>query len=174
MVVTPPLTRRLLLWALSGLALTISACANYAITFNERTVYTPPPLFTDYQVGDRRLKVCIEQTIADQHITSAAALEQLSCSYAGIESLEGIAIFTGLRLLNLSHNRLSDLGPLARLTRLEHLNVSNNRLSGAEPLLSLLRLKYLHAGDNPDLPCDDLQQLAASLTGEFILPGHCR
>ncbi|WP_179957440.1 leucine-rich repeat domain-containing protein [Exilibacterium tricleocarpae] len=165
---------RLLVGTLVGAAATISGCANYAVTFNDRPVYTPPPLFVDYEVADRRLKVCIDQTIADRRITSATALKQLSCSYGGIESLAGIELFTGLRRLGLSSNRLTDLTPLATLTQLVHLDVSENRLTAAAPLLSLLRLEYLDVSKNPNLPCGDLRQLTGSLNGEFILPQHCR
>ncbi len=153
---------------------TLAACGNYAVTFNERPVYTPPPLLTDYQVADPRLETCLAQTIADQRITSAGALQRLSCSYAGIRSLEGIARFSQLRLLDLSDNQLTDLSALSTLSQLAHVDVSHNNLTSAAALLSLLRLQYLNIDHNPDLPCGDLRQLAAGFSGKLILPQQCR
>ncbi len=34
------------------IALTLGACADYRYTVNEKTVYSPDPLFTDYSIED--------------------------------------------------------------------------------------------------------------------------
>lgn len=157
--------------------LTLSGCGNYNVSVNERSVYTPPALFKDYQLADEPLRVCVRQTIEDARVTRAGELEQLNCASAGIETLEGLGTFRKLEALNLPDNQLSAVDELARLSRLRVLILRDNDLQSAEPLLSLLRLERLDLTGNPDLDCRDLEQLAATLAdndGELKKPEHCR
>lgn len=130
---TPAPTRAI--WAL--LALVLSGCGPYAFTLNEQPIYTPPPLFSDYELSDRNLHNCVQQTIADRRIRKAEDLTRLECTHGGIESLEGIEVFTGLRLLNLAHNQLVH----------------------ADQLLQLSALERVRLTDNPDLECAELHAL---------------
>lgn len=133
-----------------ALSLTLSGCGPYAFTLNERPIYTPPPLFSHYDLSDRNLHNCVQQTIADQRVTKAEALKRLECTYGGIETLEGLEVFTGLRQLNLAHNNLGDVAPLLKLPALERVRLT----------------------DNAQLECIDLPTL--SERGVVVdLPEHC-
>jgi hypothetical protein len=48
-----------------------SGCADYAVTFNEHAVYTPPPLFSDFALEDEALDACVRQHIVDQAVRAA-------------------------------------------------------------------------------------------------------
>ncbi|MDQ2078305.1 leucine-rich repeat domain-containing protein [Marinimicrobium sp. ABcell2] len=155
-------------------SLMLTACADYSFHINERTVYTPPPLFKDYKLADRALHRCVEQTIKDNSITAAEQLNRLNCSSAGIESLEGLERFRHISELNLANNQLTDVEQLRRLSRLEVLILRENQLQSAAPLLSLVHLARADLSDNPDLPCGDARQLANQAEGTVVLPEQCR
>lgn len=154
-------------------SLTLSACTGYSFNINENEVYSPPPLFNDYQIADSALRDCVQQTIKDQKVVKVEQLRLLNCSSAGIEDLAGLGRFSYLTRLNLANNELEQAGELTRLTRLEELVLRNNRLQSVEPLLKLIRLVKLDLRDNPDLACTDLRQMANSLEGEILIPEQC-
>lgn len=104
-------------------AVLTSSCSRYAVTLNNQPLYTPPPLLRNLQVTDPALQNCLTQTITDKNITRAEQLDRLSCSYGGIESLEGISQFTALRQLDISFNPLNDVSPLFGLTELKQLDI---------------------------------------------------
>lgn len=151
----------------------LTACGNYSFSFNERELYRPAPLFTQYDIADRALSGCVMQTIEDAKITKAADLKRLNCSSAGIENLAGLETFTQLKALNLAKNQLEDLSPLAQLTRLETLILRDNAIVSAEPLLSLVRLKRLDLQGNEGLDCELGQQLAEQEALTVDLPEQC-
>ena len=71
-------------------ALLVAGCADYAVTFNDRTLYMPPALFRDFSLDDEALRECVTQHIVDGEIASAGALTLLDCSQAGrCEGKEG-------------------------------------------------------------------------------------
>jgi Leucine-rich repeat (LRR) protein len=121
----------------------LGGCARYQVTLNEQPIYTPPPLYSQFEVADEALKNCLRQTIADQNITQAEQLTQLVCRHAGIRSLQGLEKFTALEALDLSYNALRDLTPLQNLGKLKLLRINNNpdlqcdTLPGARPDLSI-------------------------------------
>ncbi len=151
----------------------LSSCSKYAVTFNNQVMYSPPPLLREIQVNDKKLRTCIEQTVSDGGITAASQLKRLSCTHAGISALEGIEQFDQLENLNLANNQLTELTPLSKLSQLTVLNVRENRLTDVSALLSLIHLEKADVGDNPDLACTDLEQLAKSFEGELTLPKQC-
>lgn len=151
----------------------LSACSGYSVSVNDNPVYNPPSLFSEFRLTDPALHECVQQTIEDQQVTQAEALTQLNCSSAGIQSLEGLARFTGLKAISLNDNDITTLDSLKALTRLEVLLLRGNRVESAEPLLRLLRLKELDLRDNSALACGDAQQLADNLEGDIKLPEHC-
>jgi len=151
----------------------LTACSNYSFSLNERELYRPTPLFTQYQVQDRALSGCITQTIKDVKATQAAELKRLNCSSAGIENLAGLETFNQMKALNLAKNQLEELGPLAQLTRLETLILRDNDIVSAEPLLSLVRLQRLDLRGNERLDCTLGQQLAKQETLTVDLPEQC-
>ena len=92
--------------------LLVGACSNYDFTVNDRVVYSPDPLFTDFDVPDKALRQCIEDAINANVVTSARELSSLSCTDAGIKTLAGLATFTELELLTLSSNAIVDISDL--------------------------------------------------------------
>ncbi len=138
-------------------------CKNYSVSLNDKTVYTPAPLFTNYQIADVKLHACVEQTIYDLKITKAEELTRLNCSNAGIISLTGLDKFFALTELNLANNQISDINTLGKLGRLGVLLINNNSIKNPAPLLNLLHLQQLDTTYNPGMSCKDLYQLAANL-----------
>ena len=113
------------------------ACQGYDFTVNDKVVYRAAPPFVDYTVADAALGECLKQAILDQAVTSAGQLTTLNCSHAGIASLQGIEVFTGLGALRLSSNTIADVQPLARLPALLELYLADNQIENAGPLLQL-------------------------------------
>ena len=140
------------LLAILLLALFVSSCERYTFTVNERPVFEPAPLFNGQRIPDSALAHCVEQAIADQHITQASELTSLACTHAGVTKLEGITIFTGLNQLDFSGNNLTEIKPLLFLPYLADANLT----------------------ENPALNCADAQLLLKQLIGELILPVHCQ
>ena len=77
------MTDRLRLCMICPLLLLFAACGSYDFTVNDRVVYTPDPLFTDFDVPDEALRECIREAINDARATSASELASLSCSWLG-------------------------------------------------------------------------------------------
>lgn len=139
---------------LSGLilgCLSIAGCNRYQVTLNERTIHTPPVLFTAYQMADPGLQTCIGQTVSDRGITSPDQLRILNCSDGEIASLEGLQLFSQINTLNLANNTLKDINLL----------------------LFMGQLKSLNLAGNPSLDCKDARLLKAQLPGQVIVPKHC-
>ena len=149
-------------------------CGHYQLTLNEAVVYSPKPLFTDFEVADINLRNCLDQTIKDHNYSSAGQLRQLNCSHAGIKSIQGLSLFAQLEQLDLSFNELQDLNEIQLLTRLRNLQLQHNHLAEIPQLLSLLRLEQLDVSENPDLLCRELWQLKDQQTLELTPPEHCQ
>jgi Leucine-rich repeat (LRR) protein len=159
------------------LAALVTGCKHYSINLNNKTVYTPPLVFKDFAIADPRLRVCVEQTISDQHITKAGDLKQLNCSHAAIASLNGLEKFYAIEQLNLSENALQSITALTNFSALQVLILRNNNLTNAEPLLHMLALRELDVSGNPKLACGDIKQFAANaLQGnlKLTLPEQCQ
>lgn len=131
--------------------LTIVACDRYQVTLNERQIYTPRILFTNYQIADPALHHCVAQAIIDQRIERGEDLLQLNCSYAGIANLAGLTRFSKLEIINLSNNALTDVKPLMFFGGLKRLDLRENRA----------------------VPCKDLLSLEALLVRELLRPQTC-
>ena len=160
--------------ALAVSALLITGCAQYQLTFNETVVREARTLFTDFTTNDRNLRACIDQHIKDQNISSANQLTTLSCTHAGIKTLQGLAMFRNLTHVNLSHNQLTSITELAKLGRIKVLLLNNNELHAAPELLTLPALEELNVLDNPNLRCEDLIQLQSIFQGNIIAAQHCK
>jgi Leucine-rich repeat (LRR) protein len=155
----------------------LAGACSYSVSVNDNVVYTPAPLFTDYQIADDNLRRCVEQTITDEKITGASQLTLLNCSNAGIASLAGLERFGALQELNLAENQLRTLAPLVKLTQLKVLVLRKNQLDDVAPLLGLLKLVQVDLEQNPQLECTDVNQLAENMreTGaEILKPEQCR
>lgn len=155
---------------LTGILL-CSSCQQYAVTVNERVVYTPRPLLSEIRAEDPALRRCLQHTIESQQISSPAALESLDCPSAGISSLSGIGQFADLRQLNLAHNDIRQLDELRMLESLTTLSLEDNRIEDLAPLYQLHHLAVLDLRGNPRLRCPP----AGTLTRlqQLGLPRHC-
>lgn len=150
----------------------LSACQGYDVKVNDKVVYAPKPLFSDFTVPDPGLNSCLEQAINDGVMTGAQQLTTLDCSFAGIESLEGLSTFSGLTVLRLSANKVRNLVELATLTRLEAVYLDDNEVIDPVPLGQLPSLRHLDLSGNPKLQCPRPGSLAQVTT--IILPKHCQ
>ena len=157
---------------ISFLVMQLAACENYDFKVNERVVYSPQPLFADFEVPDQALRACLEQAIADGVVTAAPRLTTLNCSHAGIADLTGLSTFTGLISLKLSSNNVRNLVELGSLTSLVDLYLDDNQVVDPVPLYQLPALQLLDLSGNPNLQCPSA---AGFLRLERVkLPRHCR
>lgn len=117
---------RILLWL--GVLLSTS-CSHYDISLNDRLVWTPPTIYSDFQVADPALQNCLAATIESGQIMRASDLTRLNCRHAGIRSLEGLATFSRLTDLMLAGNALQDANAVFQLVHLRHLEIELAPLS---------------------------------------------
>lgn len=157
---------------LTGVALlALAACGNYDVSLNDRVVYTPEPLFEDFQVTDPALQACLKKAVQYYKVTVPAQLVQLDCHGKEVESLAGIGTFNSLQQISLAHNRVSDLAPLLGLSSLQILDLRDNRVVDPVPLYELISLRALDLSGNPDLRCPARQDLVRVV--DLVLPKHC-
>ena len=154
-----------------ALLLTIAGCNQYDLKVNERVVYTPKPLFSDYAAPDPALAKCLARAIETNKVTSASQLQALDCHDAGVAELTGLQVFTSLRSLRLSDNKISDLSPLVPLSSVEVLDLADNAVVNPLPLYGLLSLRILDLSGNPALKCPKRQDLLRVV--DLSLPKHC-
>lgn len=158
---------------LPGLFLVLlCGCQNYDFTVNEKVVYSPRPLFSDYEVSDTALGACLEQAIMDGKVTAARELAVLNCAHAGISDLQGLATFTGITHLKLSANQIRNLHDLRALTALQELYLDDNEIVDPVPLYDLPGLRLLDLTGNGALQCP--AQGALVTVESLALPEHCR
>ena len=153
------------------LCLLLAAGQNYDVTLNDRQVYGPARLFTDFDVADEALQRCIEQRIADENIADPLKLRALNCSNAGIASLTGLGQFAGLTQLKLSDNRIRNLVELGQLSGVESLWLDNNVVVDPVPLAQLRKLQLLDLTNNPTLQCPKASLL--DYVSNLTVPKHC-
>ncbi len=156
---------------LAALLAIITGCSNYDLTVNEKRVYTPRPLLSGLSVTDDALRTCVEQAVIDQQVTRPNELLKLDCNHAGISSLDGLQIFTGLRELSLSGNSIRNLVALTTLSSLRSLYLDNNDVVDPVPLYELLSLRVLDLSGNAQLQCPG--SAALFQLEEINLPAHC-
>ncbi len=161
--------------ALIGLIMSSSGCNNlkkYDVTFNDRAVYSPQALFSDYRINDNALSMCIEQAIKDFEVYSASGLEILNCSDAGIKSLQGLSQFKNLKRLKLSDNNIRNLVELSVMRDLVDVQLDGNHVVDSVPLTGLPRLGQVNLSQNPALQCDGLGKFSEDVN--ITLPEHCQ
>ena len=132
--------------------LALLSCERYQLTLNEREIYTPAILFSDFQILDPALRTCVTQAISDQKISKPEDLKLLNCSYAAIIQLDG----------------------LERFTKIETVNFSNNKLADIKPLMFFGDLKRLDLRGNSGLSCKDLRSLETLLAADLLRPQSCK
>jgi len=155
------------------LAVFVTACADYQFTVNDRVVYSPEPLFAEFEIADKALRDCVKQHIADGSVRNAQQLLELNCSHAGISDLTGLEIFTALQQLHLANNNISKLGPLATLAELNSVNLKENQVKSLLPLRGLENLKYLNLVSNPPLVCGELGYFQRKPGLILEIPSQC-
>ncbi len=156
-----------------SLLILLTGCGRYAVSVNERTVYEPAPLFSDYSIADASLKSCVKDTIAQRQLTKAEQLKRLLCPPGEIASLSGIQVFVNLEHLGLASNQVSNLTPLSKLNKLTQINVRDNRVENFSALHSLEALSFLDARGNNSARCDTLTPLS-NKSIELALPEACK
>ncbi|MGJ0486276.1 MAG: leucine-rich repeat domain-containing protein [Methylomicrobium sp.] len=88
--------------------------------------------------------------------------------------LQPIMQYTNLKVLKAAGNQLQFPGPLDQLAQLETLDLSNNNLNFVGMLGYIDSLKLLDLRGNNLIPCNELDNLEASLVGvEFYRPASC-
>jgi len=163
---------RFLFCLASPALLLLTACQSYDFKVNDKVVYTPQPLFKDFDTPDQALRTCLEQAITDGAVTVSNQLSSLNCSHAGIEDLDGLASFARMKTLRLSSNSIRNLVEIGTITTLEELYLDNNKVIDPVPLYQLSALRHVDLSGNPDLQCPRSGGLAQVET--VILPRHCR
>lgn len=147
------------------------ACQRYSFSINDKTIYTPKPLFSAYNTADSHLHRCLAETIAEQRLTQAEQLEKLLCPAGEIRDLSGLEIFVQLKHLGLGNNQIQDIAPLGALKKLEQIDLSGNDISSFSALQDLVALRVLKAEKNNRANCAELNKIAAK--GKVIFPSHC-
>lgn len=155
-----------------GLILFINACSRYEVSVNERIVYTPPPLFTQYRIPDTALSKCIAETIITESISDPKKLKILFCTDRGIASLEGLEQFPNIQQLGLAQNSLRNVQILTQLKELKQLDLDNNNIKILPALNELKQLKFLSLIGNTTLSCPPLETLRTTAT--LKAPNHCQ
>ncbi len=152
----------------------LSACAGYDVSLNDRLIYTPKELFTDFALNDKALHECVSQTLEYQKATSASQLTTLNCSGAGINTLSGLDTFSHITHLKLNLNKVANIDTLASLTRLQVLHLDENQLSDVSALSALPELNTLSLIKNATLDCGAAQSLKTLRpTLQISFPEHC-
>ena len=150
--------------------MSLGACQDYDFKVNDRVVYSPA-LYRDYTTPDQGLRECLQQTIKDRGVTEPQQLDILDCSSAGIQSLEGISVFTGLIAARFSDNEIRNLVELGAMDSIEVLYLDDNEIIDPVPLYRLRALRELELSGNAALQCPkpgSLEQVAI-----ITLPTHC-
>lgn len=145
-----PLCRRLSLLSIACIVL-VAGCERYAVTLNERPIYTPKAIYSGYNIADAGLKNCVKQALTEAKITQPEELEILNCSFAGVTDLSGIELFSKLKTVNLNSNQLTDIKALLFLGELRQVNLS----------------------ENPALNCTDIEALEELLENATIAAPVC-
>ncbi len=151
--------------------LNFAACSSYDVTVNDTTVYRPQRPFDRFEVADAALQACLEQVIADQLVTHAEGLTQLSCSHAGISDLDGLRTFGEITHLKLSSNAIRNLLELQQLKKLQVLQLDDNDIVDPIPLRALSRLTDLDLSGNENLQCPPANSFSG--VARVSLPSHC-
>ena len=149
----------------------LGACQDYDFKVNDKVVYSPT-LFRNYTAPDPALRDCLQQTIKERNVTEPQQLDILDCSSAGIQSLEGISVFIGLKAARFSDNDIRNLVELGAMDSLEVLYLDDNNIIDPVPLYRLPALRQLELSGNAALQCPkpgNLEQVTM-----LTLPDHCR
>jgi len=161
-----------------GLALAIivlmTGCSRqFAFSINNNTLYDPRPR-NFVIVEDPGLQSCINLAMQQEGGSDPETIRILTCPYLEIVSLTGIFVLDNLRYLDLSGNQVENLDPLLRLRRLSSVNAPDNNLKDISGILDIPGLTSAVLTGNPDIPCDQLDELEEKLENSLLRPDSCR
>jgi len=129
----------------------VTGCERYAVTLNERPIYTPKAIYSGYSIPDSGLASCVKLALTEAKVSQPEQLEVLNCSFAGITDLSGIELFSQLKTVNLNSNQLTDIKALLFLGELRQVNLS----------------------ENPAINCTDIEALEELLENATIAAPAC-
>ncbi|MDO8908067.1 MAG: hypothetical protein Q7W55_06160 [Pseudohongiella sp.] len=152
----------------------LSGCSRkFSVSLNEQLLYDPRPGNMLVQVADAGLQSCINVLMRDRSLTDPALVQVLACPALEIESLAGIGQLTNLRFLDVAGNLLSNLDGLGGLSNLSSVHAPDNRLLDVSALLSVPTLSSAVLTGNHQIPCVQLETLAARLGGNLLKSEGC-
>ncbi len=158
-----------------ALSLLLASCSQeFTVSVNDQAVYDPSGRLITDEVVDADLQGCINLALRQQNLSSPIELTVLSCANSEIRSLENIGRLVQLRFLDLGNNNISNITPLEDLQVLGGLNLLNNAVLDIAPLLNMPGLVSVNLGGNEQVPCVQLDQLAARVGENLTRPRNCR
>lgn len=104
--------------------------------------FVAPFVTAQEPLPDKALRGCVDTLMQEHRWTAPEQVTEIECHGKGIQSVEGVARFTGLEKLSLYDNRI-DSAHLSGLPRLAHLNLAQNQLRSIT-LSELPALKELY------------------------------
>ncbi|HSA34236.1 MAG TPA: leucine-rich repeat domain-containing protein [bacterium] len=131
---------------------------------------------------DPAFKACIENRLAQYsdiydttyNINNEKDLEVvglLSCSDAGIKSIEGVEKLLNLNDLRLYKNQIESIEPIRDLEKLQDLDLSFNKIKDVEPISDAVKITYLQLSANYITDIRSLKTLVAM--GVLYLDDNC-
>lgn len=152
----------------------LTGCSRqFAFSVNNNVLYDPRP--NSYViVEDPGLQSCINLALQQQGGGDPATIRILTCPYLEIASLTGIFVLENLQYLDLSGNQVENVDPLVRLRRLSSINAPDNQLKDIGGILDIPSLTSAVLRGNPDIPCDQLDELEEKLENSLLRPDSCR
>jgi len=163
------------LLALLLLPLLLLACSRqFAVSVNERVLFDPRGAAAISAFADPGLQSCINLRLQHEDYNALSDISILSCANLEIRSLEGISALTRLTFLDVGGNELTHLDELRRLPRLVSVRASDNPLTNIEALLELRSLTSAVLSGADNIPCSQLDALAARLGEDLVRPSSCQ
>lgn len=118
-----------------------------------------------------------DNQVGDANLSSLTNLKSLTVLYLRdnlITDISALATMTQMTQLYLSRNTISDVSKLAELTNLTKLELDDNKISDVIALMNLANATYIKLVGNDDIPCGDVDNLAATLSNATVVkPATC-
>lgn len=162
-----------LLWLVMIAILSACNLNPYSISVNNNVLFRPGADAPDETFSDPALQACVNNYLIENPEESIETLSILSCTDAGISSINGLDSLSNLSMLDLSNNTISDLRPVGQLDNLRVLRVSNNRIRSIGELNELARLNFIDLSGNNDITCRALDRLQERLGNSLLRPLSC-
>lgn len=159
--------------ALAIVMLMTGCSRQFALSVNNNVLYDPRPN-SFVIVEDPGLQSCINLALQQQNGGDPDTIRILTCPYLEIVSLTGIFVLDNLQYLDLSGNEVENFDPLVRLRRLSSINAPDNNLKDIGGILDIPSLTSAVLRGNPDIPCDQLDELEEKLGNSLLRPDTCR